>query len=221
MSNTRKLTACLTGFALCLSAVQAEESFEALFKPDLSDATFPAGIWSMDKDGVLTATKDEIIWTKADYEDFVLRFEFKNEIETNSGVFLHASNLKNWITDSVEIQLADDYAEKWASKPGSWQCGAMFGHQAAYIHAVKPADEWNRMTILCSGPIITVHLNGVRVNTIDMRQFTSAAVNPDGSTPPPWQTKPVASLPLKGKIGFQGKHGDAPIHLRKIEVMKL
>lgn len=221
MFNNRKLLAGLTGFALCLSFAQAGENFEALFKPDLSNATFPAGVWSMDKDGVLNATKDEIIWTQADYEDFILRFEFKNEAGTNSGVFVHASNLKDWITDSVEVQIADDFAEKWATKPRSWQCGAIFGHQGAYISAVKKPGEWNQMIIICSGSIITVHLNGTRVNTIDLRDFTSATTNPDGSNPAPWQTKPLASLPLKGKIGFQGKHGDAPIHLRKIEVMKL
>lgn len=222
MFTNRKIMAGLTGFALCLSLAQAGENFETLFKPDLSDATFSAGVWSMGKDGVLNATKDEIIWTKTDYEDFILRFEFKNEAGTNSGAFVHGSDLKNWITDSIEIQICDDYAEIWATKPANYQCGAIFGYQGAYIHAVKPVGEWNQMTIICSGPIITVHLNGQRVNTVDLRNFTDAKTNPDGSTPAPWQqNKPLATLPRKGKIGFQGKHGDAPIHLRKIEVMKL
>lgn len=222
MFTTQQLIAGLTGFALCLSLAQANEKFEALFKPDLSEASFPAGVWSMDKDGVLNATRDEIIWTKADYQDFILRLEFKNEAGTNSGVFVHGSDLKNWTTDSVEIQICDDYAEKWAAKPGNWQCGAIFGHQAAYIHAVKPPGEWNQMTIICSGPIITVHLNGQRVNTVDLRSFTDAKTNPDGSTPASWQqNKPLATLPLVGKIGFQGKHGEAAIHLRGIEILKL
>jgi len=210
----------LAALLLCLPCAQGQE-FEPLFKDDLSDATFPEGVWSRDGEGVLTATKDQILWTKADYQDFILRLEFKNGEGTNSGVFVHASDTKAWVTDSIEVQIADDFSEKWLSKPHSWQCGAIFGRQAAYARAVKPAGEWNRMIVICSGPLITVHLNGVRVNSIDLRDFTSAVTNPDGSTPPPWLSKPPASLPLKGKIGFQGRHGDAPIYLRNLEVMKL
>ena len=212
MKTSRSHIAALAAITICLPLAQAQNkeqttniatSFQALFKVDLSDATYPQGDWSMDKEGVLNATEDQIIWTKDDYEDFILRFEFKNEAGTNSGVFVHASDTKNWITDSIEIQLCDDFAEKWASKPSHYQCGAVFGHQAAYIRAVKPVGEWNQMAIICSGPIITVHLNGVRVNTVDLSKFTSAVTNPDGSDPAPWQNKPLATLPRKGKIGFQ------------------
>ena len=77
------------------------------------------------------------------------------------------------------------------------------------------------MVIVASGPMITVHLNGVRVNTFDLREFTSAKTNPDGSKTPPWLSKPPAGLPQKGKIGFQGKHGGAPIYLRNIEILEL
>lgn len=212
----------LLAFALCLPASLAQTpGFAPLFKADLSNATFPDEVWTRGEDGVLTASKDQIIWTQADYQDFVLRLEFKNGEGTNSGVFVHASDTKAWVTDSVEVQLADDFSPKWANKPRSWQCGAIFGRQGAYVRAVKAPGEWNQMTIICSGPMITVHLNGVRVNTIDLRDFTSAQTNPDGSTPPKWLSKPPASLPRKGKIGFQGKHGGAPIYLRKLEVMKL
>ncbi|MBT8045220.1 MAG: DUF1080 domain-containing protein [Verrucomicrobiae bacterium] len=197
------------------------EDFKPLFNADLSNATYPEGIWSRDADGVLTASKDQIIWSKADYQNFILRLEFKNGEGTNSGVFVYASDTDAWVTDSVEIQIADDFADKWANKDRSWQCGSFFGRQGAYARAVKKPGEWNRMTIVCSGPMITVHLNGVRVNTFDLRDFTSAMTNPNGSNVPRWLKKAPATLPRKGKIGFQGKHGGAPIYLRNIEVMPL
>ena len=50
--------------------------WETLFTGDLSDATFPEGVWSV-KDGLLSATKDECIWTKKQYENFTLDLEFK------------------------------------------------------------------------------------------------------------------------------------------------
>jgi len=172
-------------------------------------------------DGVMTASKDKIIWTNDEYENFVLRLEFKNGEAANSGVFLYASDTKAWVTDSVEIQIADDYADRWLKKPRSWQCGAFFGRQGAYQRAVKPAGEWNTMVIVAAGPLITVHLNGVRVNSFDLGDFTSAKTNPNGSTAPGWLEKAPASLPQKGKIGFQGKHGGAPIYMRNIELLKL
>ncbi|HKK18286.1 MAG TPA: DUF1080 domain-containing protein [Opitutales bacterium] len=207
-------------FLLSVCLCQAAE-FKPLFKEDLSDATYPEGVWTRDAEGVITASKDRIIWTEKDYENFVLRLEFKNGKGTNSGVFLYASDTKAWVTDSIEVQIADDFAEQWAKKPRSWQCGAFFGRQGAYKSAVKKPGEWNEMIVVASGPMVTVHLNGQRVNTFDLRDFTSAKTNPDGSTTPPWLKKPPASLPQKGKIGFQGKHGGAPIYLRNIEILEL
>jgi hypothetical protein len=206
---------------LALVTTGLAEDFRPLFAEDLSNADFPAGVWKRDAAGVLSATEDEILWSRADYQDFILRLEFKNAEGTNSGVFVHASNPAAWVTDSVEIQIADDFAERWAAKDRSWQCGAFFGHQGAHVRAVKKPGEWNRMVIVCSGPMITVHLNGQRVNTIDLRDFTSAQTNPDGSDVPPWLSKPPATLPRKGRIGFQGKHGGAPIALRRIEILPL
>lgn len=37
--------------------------WQALFVRDLSNADFPAGVWSFES-GVLTATEDRCIWTK-------------------------------------------------------------------------------------------------------------------------------------------------------------
>ncbi|PXA05305.1 DUF1080 domain-containing protein [Coraliomargarita sinensis] len=195
--------------------------FTSLFNDNLSNATYPEGVWTRDADGVMTASEDQIIWTKKDYGSFVLRLEFKNGEATNSGVFFYASDIENWVTDSVEVQIADDYSERWLKRPRSWQCGAFFGRQGAYKRAVKQPGEWNEMVIVASGPMVTVHLNGVRVNTFDLSDFTSAKTNPDGSATPPWLSKAPAGLPQYGKIGFQGKHGGAPIYFRNIEIMEL
>jgi len=69
--------------------------------------------------------------------------------------------------------------------------------------------------------MITVVINGEKVNVIDMRQFTSAKTNPDGSEVPAWLSRPLASLPTKGQIGFQGKHAGAPIYFRNIRIKEL
>ncbi|MGQ9760626.1 MAG: 3-keto-disaccharide hydrolase [Thermogutta sp.] len=191
-----------------------------LFARDLSNAVFPAGVWAFQGD-VLTATEDQCIWTKDQYANFVLDLEFKNSEGTNSGVIVYCTDIKNWIPNSVEIQIADDFAEKWAKAPASWHCGAIFGHLAPSKSVVKKPGEWNRMTITCRGPMIQVVLNGELVTQMDMRKWTSAKTNPDGSEIPPWLSRPKAELTQKGYIGLQGKHGDSPIYFRHVKIKVL
>jgi hypothetical protein len=192
----------------------------ALFKADLSDAEFPAGVWTF-ADGILTADKDEAIWTKRDYADFTLDLEFKTAPGTNSGVIVYCSDVADWIPNSVEIQIADDTAEKWAKAPATWHCGAIFGHLAPSVSAVRKPGEWNRFTITCLGKKIYVLLNGVQVTEMDMNLWTSAKTNPDGSEIPSWLSRPFAELPTHGRIGLQGKHAGAPIFFRNIRIKEV
>lgn len=194
--------------------------WDNLIADDLSNMILPGGVWSMD-DGILTATEDKNIFTKKTYKDFVLDLEFKTADGTNSGVVVHCSDVKKWIPNSMEIQIADDYAAKWADSPTTWQCAAVFGHLAPTHSAVKKPGEWNRYTITCKGKMIYVLLNGQMVTVMDMNQWTSGKTNPDGSEIPAWMPKPFCQLPLEGHIGFQGKHAGAPIYFRNMKIKEL
>ena len=213
-------TAATAGETVPPKAHPESASWDNLVAADLSDAEFPAGVWSS-QDGVLTATEDQCIWTKKPYDNFILDLEFKTAEGTNSGVIVHCSNMKDWIPNSVEIQIADDISEKWGQSPKTWQCAAIFGRLAAAKSAVKKPGEWNRMTITCQGPMIYVLLNGAAVTEMDMRKWTDAKRNPDGSEIPPWLSKPLASIPHAGHIGLQGKHAGAPIYFRNLKIKTL
>ncbi len=192
----------------------------ALFSPDLSDAEFPAGVWTVE-DGVLTASEDQAIWAKRDYENFILDMEFKTAPGTNSGVIVYCTDVADWIPNSVEIQIADDYAEEWAKAPATWHCGAIFGHLAPTRSLVNRPGEWNHYTITCQGKKIYVMLNGEQVTAMDMGLWTSAKYNPDGSEIPAWLSKPLAELATRGRIGLQGKHAGAPIYFRNIRIKEI
>jgi len=218
-------------FCLAITNISAQTSFDKhpdtnkkgwvrVFNDSLTNAIFPKGVWTV-SDGVLTASKDEAIWSAKEYDDFILDLEFKNAEGTNSGVIVHATDIEEWIPHSVEIQIADDYSKEWSKAPATWQCAAVFGHQAATKHAVKQAGEWNHYTITCKGKKIWIVLNGELVNECDMSLFTSAKKNPDGSDMPEWLSNPMASLALHGHIGFQGKHAGAPIYFRNIMIKEL
>ena len=202
------------------AAAPQEPQWSDLFAADLSNAIFPAGIWTV-SDGVLTASEDQAIWTGKDYENFVLDLEFMTAPGTNSGVIVYCSDMANWIPNSVEIQIADDFAEEWAKEPATWHCGAIFGHLAPTKSLVKKPGEWNHYTITCVGKRITVVLNGEKVTDMDMSLWTSAKTNPDGSEIPAWLSRPFAELATKGRIGLQGKHAGAPIFFRDIKIKEM
>jgi hypothetical protein len=148
----------------------------------------------------------------------MLDLEFKTADGTNSGVIIHCSDTVNWIPNSVEIQIADDYSKQWSESPKTWQCAAIFGHLAACESAVKKPGEWNRMTVTCQGPMIWILLNGKQVTEIDLRKWTSATKNPDGSEIPAWLSNPLSKLATRGHIGLQGKHAGAPIFFRNLKI---
>ncbi len=191
----------------------------ALFA-DLAEAEFKEGVWTIEE-GVLTASEDEAIWTKKDYRDFILDLEFKTADGTNSGVVVHCSDMKNWIPNSVEIQIADDHSDEWGKADKKWQCAAIFGHLEPTKSMVKKPGEWNRYTITCKGKLITVVLNGEKVTEMDMSKWTSAKTNPDGTEIPAWLSTPFAELKLDGRIGLQGKHAGAPVWFRNVRIKEL
>ena len=221
----------LAWFFLASSAIAADapsaakshpdtSGWGALFAPDLSNAARPEGVWTV-SDGVITASKDRAIWTTRDYDNFILDLEFKTAPGTNSGVLIYCSDTGNWIPNSVEVQIADDFAQKWAKAPKTWHCGAIFGHLAPTKSVVKKPGQWNRFTITCVDQKIDVLLGGEHIISMDLGKWTSAKTNPDGSKIPPWLSKPLAELPTKGKIGLQGKHAGAPIWFRNVKIKEL
>jgi hypothetical protein len=216
--NFRNITLSLL-FSVLVSCAFAQSGFVPLFEKDLSNAIYPQGIWTYDS--VLTASADQCIWTENIYDDFILDLEFKNSEGTNSGVIVHCNDIKNWIPNSVEIQIADDYSEEWANADKKWQCGAIFGHLEPRESMVKKPGEWNTMRIACKDNTIHVVLNGSLVAEMNLKLWKSAKINPDGSEIPSWLSTAKAELPTRGHIGFQGKHAGASVWFRNIQIKEL
>lgn len=213
-------SACTQKLAIPPAEHPEVNKWEDLFAPDLSNAIFPEGVWTFEN-GILTASEDQNIWTEKVYDNFIIDLEFKVADGTNSGVVVYCSDIDDWIPNSVEIQIADDSAEKWANSPKSWQCAAIFGHLPASESRVKKPGEWNRMTITCQDKMIYVMLNGKTVTEMNMDLWTSATTNPDGSEIPSWLSTPFAELPTEGRVGFQGKHAGAPIYFRNMKIREI
>ncbi len=220
-----KLTQITLALAMAFvfgTAAMADEAccgWKPLFNADLSNATFKEGVWTIGNDGVMTASEDQSIWAKGDYENFEVALEFMTDHHTNSGVLVYCTDLDNWIPNSVEVQILDDSEKiKEGGKPERSDCAAIYGHVAPSKLLVKNPGEWNTMVVKCVGPKIEVTLNGEKVTEMDMTQWTSAKTNPDGSEIPGWLSKPKAEMATKGAIGFQGKHGQSNIYFKNIKI---
>jgi hypothetical protein len=205
--------------ALSISSF-AQKSGQPLFNNDLSNAMDEQGVWYFDGE-ILTASEDACIFTKSEYENFELDLEFKNEKGTNSVVIVYCTNRENWIPNSVEIQISDDYYFKEKDWAPQWLCGGIFGHLPPNETLVNEPGKWNHMNIRCEGKHIVVKLNGKISADMDMSKWIDGTKNPDGTEIPSWLPTPFAELPTKGFIGLQGKHGEANIYFRNLKITKL
>ena len=57
---------------------------------------------------------------------------------------------------------------------------------------------------------------------MDMSKWVGNKTNPDGSPIPSWLAEnKKAEVPTVGKIGLQGKHGNAGINFRNVKIRKI
>lgn len=189
------------------------DGWKELFSPDLSNSVDP-GKWSV-TDGILVAGNHDTLWTKDSYSDFVLDLEFKVEKESNSGVFLRSSDIKN-VLKALEIQV---HESKDDSPIG--MVGAIYDSCPPSKSMAKPIGEWNHFTITCKGALVSLIFNGEEVLNADLDQWTEPHKNPDGTS-----NKFAVALKdyaRKGPIGLQGLHGkaQAPVYYRNIKIKPL
>lgn len=218
----KKLNTILTGIFAALSfgcaTCESDGGWKPLFGDNLSEADYDPKVWSLSSDGVLSAEKDQIIFTKKDWSNFELELDFKIFEGSNSGVVVYCSDTKKWIPNSIEIQIADN---RKFGKP-RWTCGSVFGLVPSEWDATLPLGEWHKMKVRCDGKKIDAWINGKHISHMDMSKWTDLKKNPDGSDILPWIAKvKKCEAPTFGKIGLQGKHGEAPINFRNVKIREI
>lgn len=196
-----------------LSADEVKEGFVTLIGENSLDS------WVGDvkhypvKDGVATC-RGACIYTKKDYANFVLRFEFKLPPAGNNGIAIRAATQGTTGYAGQEIQILDDGHERYRTveKIKPYQAhGSIYGVVAAKRGFLKPTGEWNVEEIVADGPHIKVTLNGTVITEADISKIndTNAADH---------QKHPNLHTP-KGRIGLLG-HGD-PVAFRNMRVKEL
>ncbi len=193
-----------------------DRTWTPLFGEKLSEAVCIPGAWS-EEDGVLVSHKDEVVFTKRDWSNFELELEFKINKDANSGVILYCTDIQNFAPNSLEVQIADN-SNKAFSLP-TWRCASIFGHVDPEFDTAVPYDEWQKMRIVCNGPVIDVWLNGRHASRIDMLMWKNKEAGPDGTIIPKWLTaNRKCDMPTMGKVGLQGLHGKAATAFRNVRI---
>ena len=137
------------------------------------------------------------------WENFVLTADFKISPKCNSGIFVRTSSLtprpgKDVGFNGLEIAIDD------TTTAGFVDTGALYDLSKPTRNAMKPVGEWNHIEITCNGPLIEIVLNGEKVNSVKLDQFTEPNKRPDG-TPHKFDIA-YKDHPRKGYIGLQD-HG--------------
>jgi len=154
--------------------------------------------------------------TEASYSDFELRFEYCLQAGGNTGIGLRSPPSGNPTFTSLEIQLLDDSAPKYANlRPDQYTGSVYYQIPATQRAKLNPAGEWNRCLIVCRGDLITVTINGDLVNEIHLNRHQQGEASSE-------QPKPkylLSQRPPIGHIALQSH--STPIAFRKIEVKDL
>jgi len=165
------------------------------------------------KDGAIVCKphKGGLIYTKAEYGDFVARLEFKLPPGGNNGLAIrYPGGPGDTAYDGMcELQVLDDTHPKYARLDPRQAHGSAYGMVAAHRGYLRPVGQWNYQEVTVKGPTIQVELNGTRILDCDLSKVTEFMNN----RPHPGKDRP------RGHFGFAG-HND-PVAFRNIQIKRL
>jgi len=160
-------------------------------------------------DGVLFCEADEASgWLKTarEFDDFTFRLEFAISRDGNSGVFLRTDEGGRPAFRGMELQILDDHD----ADPSPKSTGAIYAAVSPETNTMKPAGEWNELSVRAVGPHLKARLNGVTIHDVDLGEHTEQL-----PTDPP---TPLAERNRSGHIGLQSHGEPRPAYFRNIRV---
>ncbi len=151
--------------------------------------------------------------TKDEYENFILRVEFKLPPAGNNGIALRTPLGGHSSRDGLELQVidSDGYNAKHPKEPlKPFQYHGSLYHCVGAKHGyLRPVGEWNFQEVEVRGQKIKVTLNGTKILDVDIDTFDRSQI----------ANAPKGLDQKKGHIGFAG-HND-PVEFRSFKVKPL
>jgi hypothetical protein len=206
------LMIALTMTFVSQESAKSTDGFEPLFNgKDLTGWTGAKENYEV-VDGAIVCKpkKGGVLFTEKDFDDFILRFEFKLPPAGNNGIALRYPGKGRASGEGMgEIQLLDDDHPKYAKLDARQFTGSLYGIAAAKRGALKKIGEWNQMQIEAVGPNLKITLNGKLILDADVSKIDKFY----NDYPHPGKDR------KSGRIGLCG-HNDT-VAVRRIEVKRI
>jgi hypothetical protein len=151
------------------------------------------------------------LYSKDEYGNFVLRFEFMLTPNANNGLGIRTPTTGDAAYVGMELQILDNKAPMYAHLHPYQYHGSVYGIIPAKRGFLKPVGQWNREEVLADGDHIKVILNGTTILDGNIRDAVKNGT-PDHKEHPGLFNK-------TGHIGFLG-HG-SEVRFRNIRIKEL
>ena len=150
--------------------------------------------------------------TEKQYDNFILKFEFRLTPGANNGLAIRAPIQGDAAYNAIELQILDNSSDRWPNLKPYQTHGSIYGVVPAKRGFLKPVGEWNTQEVRCDGTHIEVILNGHSILNTNLDQVLTTGQTVDGQPHPGLKNK-------KGHLGFLG-HGDR-VAFRNIRIHPL
>jgi hypothetical protein len=151
------------------------------------------------------------LYTKKEYGDFHLKFDFQLTPGANNGLGIRAPLEGDAAYVGMELQILDNTAPIYAKLQPYQYHGSIYGIIPAKQGFLKPVGEWNEEEVIAQGNKIKVILNGEVILDGDIALATKEGTADHKEHP--------GLLNKTGHIGFLG-HG-SPLKFRNIRIKEL
>jgi HEAT repeat protein len=151
------------------------------------------------------------LYTKKEYSDFIIRFEFQLTPGANNGLGIRAPLEGDAAYEGMEIQILDNDAPVYKDLKDYQYHGSVYGVIPAKRGYLKPVGEWNYEEVYVKGSRIRVTLNGTVILDGDIHEASKNGTLDHRPHPGLSRTK--------GYIGFLG-HGSV-LRIRNVRIKEI
>ncbi|MFN0050969.1 MAG: DUF1080 domain-containing protein [Planctomycetales bacterium] len=150
------------------------------------------------------------LFTKEEFDDFVVRLEFNLPPGGNNGLAIrYPGEGDGAYSGMCELQVLDTEHPKYGGLDPRQAHGSAYGMIPAHRGFLRPAGQWNYQQVTVAGSTLKVELNGVTILNGDLGKVTEFMAN----SPHPGKDR------KSGYFGFAG-HSD-PVQFRNISIKRL
>lgn len=142
------------------------------------------------KDGVIHGSNGRL-YSKKEYDDFHLKFDFKLEPGGNNGLAIRTPLNQR----PIELQILDSNHAKYKDIKNYQHHGSLYNYVPAKQEALKAAPAWNSQEVICKGNHVKVILNGTVIMEADLSKVKPITKD---------YLVPYINKAKKGHIGFLG-----------------